>query len=862
MRLLSALVRGLLCLRYRVEIEGLETLERENQGGLIFLPNHPALVDPLILVSHLHARFAPRILADRDQIQLPVLGWVIRKAGAIAMPDPGKYGEGALPEVEAAFAECEKVLAAGGNLLLYPAGRLMHSRFEDLGGASGVQTLLARVPAARVVQVRTLGLWGSRFSRAAGSAPELLKGLTQGFLELLANGLFFMPRRAVHIRFQRAESLPTERLPLNRALEAFYNAETLPRQAVASFWWQDARPRELPEPAAQHGAERAEDIPAELREKVLAHLRELSGRQDLLEAHSLARDLGLDSLGRLELQTWIEQECQVPPTNPEALQSVADVLLAAAGRGRAETSGLVMDPRWFREALPLQVPAGETVLEVILAQARRDPDRPALWDDSGLRTYRDLVTALLVLKPHLAALEGTHLGLMFPASAGAAVLYLAALAAGKTPVMLNWTTGPRNFDHALALLDIRKVLTAKALVTRLEAQGQNFGSARERFVFAEELGAQIGLGSKLGAALKARLGLWSSLHTQPGTAVVLFTSGSESLPKAVPLTHANLLTNLRDIASLFPEERACRMMGFLPPFHSFGLTCTTLLPLAAGFPVAYHPNPTEGGRIAAKVAASQATLLAGTPTFLAGIARAASDAQLASLKWAIVGAEKCPEALFEHLTQRWPGLEVLEGYGITECSPVVSVNRPGHGKRGSIGLPLPSVQTLRLDPETGAPAAPERPGMLFLRGPSIFGGYLHYEGESPFEARAGEAWYRTGDLVRVEPDGSLVFAGRLKRFVKLAGEMVSLPAIEEVLLAAFGQPEDAEVPLAVEATATEPPELVLFTLRPREREGVNAALRAAGLGPLYHVKRVQVLEHIPVLGTGKTDYRALKALLG
>jgi len=862
MRLLSALVRGLLRLRYRVEIEGLEALEQEGQGGLIFLPNHPALVDPLILVSHLHARFAPRILADRDQIQLPVLGWVIRKAGAIAMPDPGKYGEAALPEVEAAFAACEKVLAAGGNLLLYPAGRLMQSRFEDLGGASGVQTLLARVPSARVVQVRTLGLWGSRFSRATGKAPELLKGLGLGFLELLVNGFCFMPRRTVRIRFQVAEALPTERLALNRALEAFYNAETLPPQAVARFWWQDACPRDLPEPLAQHGAERAEDIPEELREKVLAHLRELSGRQELLDGLSLARDLGLDSLGRLELQAWIEQECQVPPSNPEALQTVADVLLAAAGKGRAESTDLVMDPRWFGETLPLRVPSGETVLDVILAQARRGADRAALWDDSGMRTYRDLVTALLVLKPRLAALEGTHLGLMFPASVGAAVLYLAALAAGKTPVMLNWTTGQRNFDHALALLDIRCVLTAKALVTRLEGQGHSFGAARERFVFAEELGAQIDLGSKLCAALKARLGLWSALRCQPGTAVVLFTSGSESLPKAVPLTHANLLSNLRDIASLFPEERACRMMGFLPPFHSFGLTCTTLLPLAAGFPVAYHPNPTEGGRIASKVAASRATLLAGTPTFLAGIARAASDAQLTSLKWAIVGAEKCPEALFENLAKRWPGMEVLEGYGITECSPVVSVNRPGQGKRGSIGLPLPSVQTLRLDPETGEAAPPERPGMLFVRGPSIFGGYLHHDGVSPFEEHDKEAWYRTGDLVRVETDGSLVFAGRLKRFVKLAGEMVSLPAIEEALLTTFGQPEDTEVPLAVEATPTEPPELVLFTIHPLDREAANAALRAAGLGALCHLKRVLTLEHIPVLGTGKTDYRALKVLLG
>ncbi len=205
---------------------------------------------------------------------------------------------------------------------------------------------------------------------------------------------------------------------------------------------------------------------------------------------------------------------------------------------------------------------------------------------------------------------------------------------------------------------------------------------------------------------------------------------------------------------------------------------------------------------------------------------------------------------------------MAEGYGITECSPVLSVNDVAAPRPGTLGRPLPSVEHVIVDVEGGRPVAPGRPGMLLVRGPSVFEGYLAHEGASPFVEHDGRRWYRTGDLVRAEPDGSWVFEGRLKRFVKLGGEMVSLPAVEEVLLRRFGREDDEEIPLAVEATPDEGrPELVLFSVRPIGREEANAALGAAGLSPLHFVRQVRQVEKIPLLGTGKTDYRALKATL-
>jgi acyl-[acyl-carrier-protein]-phospholipid O-acyltransferase/long-chain-fatty-acid--[acyl-carrier-protein] ligase len=304
------------------------------------------------------------------------------------------------------------------------------------------------------------------------------------------------------------------------------------------------------------------------------------------------------------------------------------------------------------------------------------------------------------------------------------------------------------------------------------------------------------------------------------------------------------------------------LIGILPPFHSFGLTCTLLLPLCSGIPVAYHPNPTEGAVLARLIEAYRITLLVGTPTFLGGILRAVTGAEVESLRAVITGAEKCPEALFNLIKRQWPTLKVIEGYGITECSPVVSANDEANLQPGTIGKPLPSVEMALVEVEGGRRVEPGCPGMLLVRGPSIFEGYLKYEGASPFVEFEEKSWYRTGDLVLQRPDGMLVFSGRLKRFVKLGGEMISLPAIEEALARFYVKPTDEESVIAVEATPVElNPELVLFTLLDLDREEVNNRIKEAGLSSLHNIRLIRKIEKIPVLGSGKTDYQTLKRIL-
>jgi len=864
--ILTAFGRFLLGLRYRVRIEGMESLK--GKRGLLFLPNHPAYVDPMILMAHLFPAFRPHTLADKDNMAKPGIRWIAERLGVKPIPDPARYGESCRPEVEQVIQECIAGLRRGENWLLYPAGRIYHSRFEDLGGNSAVETILAQAPEIGVVLVRTTGLWGSSFGRAPGRHPELMEGLLHGFKCLLANFLIFGPRREVRIELVEAPELPKRegRTALNRSLEAFYNQDAPPARYVPYTLWERGGAREMPEPESKKQEGNPEETPASIREQVLGKLMELAGGNAFPDSAQLARDLGLDSLARMELQTWIAQEFGNDVGDPEALQTVGDCMLAACGKASGSTQDALRPPAetWFKDLLPVEIPEGRTLPEVFLRQSARGPGRAALTDlQGGVRSYRDLLTAILALKPRIEAIEGARVGIMLPASVGAVIAYWAVLFSGKIPVMVNWTAGSRNLVHGLEMLGVEKVLTAGQLVSKVESQGNDLSGIRDRFLMLEELAKSLSRTEKVRAFLRARFS-WRSLRRAsiPETAVVLFTSGSENLPKAVPLSHENLLTNMRDLAGLIPFVATERMIGFLPPFHSFGLTATVLLPLCSGLPVVYFPNPTDGHALARLVEFYRVTMLVGTPTFLSGVVRSASDAQLATLRMAVTGAEKCPEFLYEVLGRRWPAMRVLEGYGITECSPVVSVNRWEGPIHGSIGKLLPSVEHALVDVETGARVESGKAGLLLVRGPSIFGGYLNFEGASPFEEFEGKTWYRTGDLVREEPDGTLLFAGRLKRFVKLGGEMVSLPAVEVVLLRRFGREDDQECPLAVEATPSETQaELVLFCCREISREEANAALREAGLSPLHFIRRIHPVEKIPLLGTGKTDYRALKALL-
>ena len=859
-------------LRYRIVVRGLEEVKARGTEGILFLPCHPAFIDPVMVVSTLLGDFSPHTIADANAVGAPGIRELTAKFGVRTMPSVARFGEQARAEVERVMADCCAGLRDGENLLLYPAGRLMTSQREEVGANSAVEILLRGAPDTRVVLLRTRGLWGSSFSTAAydGLEPNLPKMLLRGIGLVLLNGLFFTPRREVTLDFAEPSDFPrhADRATLNRYLEAYYNTEPLPRNTrVPVCWWQGSAPQILPEPAQARATGDLSLVPPATREIVIEHLRQLTGVTQIADEAQLARELNMDSLARAEMLVWLESEFGLAQGNTNSLRTVADVLLAASGE--AATAGdefveVTPAPRLLDkgDARRIRIPEAATVTEAFLRQAQAHPDQPLLADQtSGVKSYRELIIGILALQPALRALPGEALGIMLPASVAANLVYLAALFAGKTPVMVNWTVGARNMQHTLRQTGTQRVITALPLLARLQGQGIDLSAMPDTFLPLETLAAGISRGVKLRAALAAYTN-WSALRRAPisPVAAILSTSGSESLPKAVPLTHENVLTNLRDVLERVTITGEDRVLGMLPPFHSFGLTANMLLALCGGARTAYHVNPTEGSLLARLIATYQATIVIGTPTFLNGILRGASSEQLATLRLAVTGAEECPPRVYTALAERCPRARVLEGYGITEGSPIVALNDEDHPQPGTIGRIMPSLRYLLQNVETGQPAAPGTTGMLLLRGPSIFDGYLG-DAPSPFVEIDGQSWYRTGDLVSQDDNGVLTFRGRLKRFVKIGGEMVSLPAIEAVLQQLPGtEHDDHDGPtLAVVAMENqERPELVLFTTHPLEREAINAGLRDAGLSGLHNIRRVVQLDAIPTLGTGKTDYRAAK----
>jgi long-chain-fatty-acid--[acyl-carrier-protein] ligase len=448
-----------------------------------------------------------------------------------------------------------------------------------------------------------------------------------------------------------------------------------------------------------------------------------------------------------------------------------------------------------------------------------------------------------------------------PAAAACDITLQALYLAGKLPVVLNWTTGPANLAHAAKLMKLERTITSRAVIDRL-----GLSLPETRFIFLEDIGKEITTWEKLTTLLRVRWmpGSVRSMVPQPDPdtpAVVLFTSGSEKAPKAVPLTHRNLITNQRDALVVFGVDRRNSMLGFLPAFHSFGMSITGLFPLLSGFRVVRHPDPTDAAALARKVGLFKTTILVGTPTFVSYILDRADPGELASLRLVVVGAEKCPQAVFDKMKIAAPEAVITEGYGITECSPTVSVNPPKAVRAGTVGKPLPSVKLKVLDLETEEPLGNNQMGMLLVGGPTIFPGYLGSDA-SPFKEIDGERWYVTGDLAELTDEGYIRFRGRLKRFIKAGGEMVSLPALEEPIARQYPPTKDGPR-VAVEGVELEGGgrRIVLFTTEDIALRTANDLLVQEGYQGVMRLDEVRKIDAIPVLGTGKTDYKILRAMI-
>ena len=504
-----------------------------------------------------------------------------------------------------------------------------------------------------------------------------------------------------------------------------------------------------------------------------------------------------------------------------------------------------------------------------LRTARRHWSAFCMGDSTGheLTFGRALVASLLLARLiRRRAATDTHIGLLLPASVGGALANIASSMAGKVPVNLNFTAGRDAMTSAIERCGIKTVLTSRHFLAK---------AAIEPFrgmVFLEDLLRRIPSAARTRMFVLARLLPIAMIERRylaeidtDAPATVIFSSGSTGIPKGVVLTHRNILSNIASVNDAFHLTHADVMLGVLPFFHSFGFTGTLWFPAITGFGVVYHPNPMDAKTVGELAQRYRATLVISTPTFCSAYVRKCQPEQFASLRYAIVGAEKLREPIATAFKEKF-GLDLLEGYGCTEMSPIVSVNLPEvpgqtgpSSRRGTVGRPLPGVAATVVDPETGDGPLVGKEGLLLVKGPNCMSAYL---GE-PELTRAAfrDGWYVTGDIATIDEDGFITITDRLSRFSKIAGEMVPHMKIEEQVQSHL-QEACACVVTAVEDPVRGERLVVLYTDPDITPSELWERLAATSLPRLWLPKRddVRFIESIPSLGTGKVDLRAVRQL--
>lgn len=495
--------------------------------------------------------------------------------------------------------------------------------------------------------------------------------------------------------------------------------------------------------------------------------------------------------------------------------------------------------------------SAETLFPALRQARRAHGGETIIVEDeiSGALSYDGLVRAASVLGAKIArtSRRGETIGLMMPTSVAAVVAFFALHAFGRVPALLNFQAGAANLQSVCKLAGVRRIITSTRFV---EAAGLQDTVDKleppQRFLYLETLRESLNWWDKLVGVLRS----WSpELHPRRAkahdVATILFTSGTTGTPKGVALSHANLLANIAQCRMHVPFKTEWAFFNPLPIFHAFGLTCGALLPILGGMRAVLHPSPLERKRIPQRIAETGANVLIATDTFARQYARAAAPEAFADLRYAVLGGEKVNGVTRDLLAQKSSAL-VLEGYGTSECGPVVAFNQPDKDRPGSVGQLLPGIEA-RLEPVEGIASG----GRLLIRGPNVMLGYLDPEAHGRIAAR-GDDWFETGDLATCDEDGFVTITGRVKRFAKIGAEMVSLDAVERHATAIWPDADHAVVALA---HADKGETIVLLTNeRGAEQSVFSHWAKAHDVARLEIPNHILIVRRVPLLPTGKPNY--------
>jgi acyl-[acyl-carrier-protein]-phospholipid O-acyltransferase/long-chain-fatty-acid--[acyl-carrier-protein] ligase len=496
-----------------------------------------------------------------------------------------------------------------------------------------------------------------------------------------------------------------------------------------------------------------------------------------------------------------------------------------------------------------------TMVEAIIQAAEIHGRRRVAIEDpvTGTLSYKRLLVGAAILGAKLMPMApaGRAIGVMLPNANGAVVTILGLMTAGRVPAMINFTAGAANILSACKAAQIDTILSSRAFIEK--ARLGNLVAAIEKavkIVYLEDIRAGITLADKIRGLIHANKPL---VERKPDDwAAILFTSGSEGVPKGVVLSHRNMLANAAQAAARIDFSREDKVFNVLPVFHSFGLTVGVMLPLVFGVRVYLYPSPLHYRTVAELIYGVNATIMFGTDTFLAGYARVAHPYDFRSLRYILAGAEPVKETTRRTYMEKF-GLRILEGYGVTETAPALALNTPMFNKFGTVGRILPGMEA-RLEEVEGV----EEGGRLYVRGPNVMLGYLKVDNPGVLE-RPPEGWHDTGDIVTIDERGFVTIKGRARRFAKVGGEMISLAAVEA--LASDLWPNALSAVVAVPDPRKGERLILLTQQKGATRSDFQSFARAKHASDLMIPAEVWVLDKLPVLGTGKVDMMAVGKLV-
>ena len=515
-----------------------------------------------------------------------------------------------------------------------------------------------------------------------------------------------------------------------------------------------------------------------------------------------------------------------------------------------------------------------------LKNAKKSKTAFAVADIEGVEiSHKKFLTGVLLFSQKIKVYSPEqNVGLLLPSSGGGAIASIAILSLGKTLVNLNFTAGKKALSSAAKQAEVKHIYTSRKFLDKMLERGIDFETyfPDSKLLMLEDIREEISTLSRIGTLLKAILLPTSMIQksyfkdvSMNDTAAILFSSGSEGSPKGVELSHSNIAANAKQAAIELGAVESDVIMSTLPTFHAFGFAITTLMPLSEGIPIVCHADPKDVTTIASGIKKYSGTILVGTPTFLRmyTISKKVTSESMQSLRLVVAGAEKLRSDVRDGFEAKFK-MPVYEGYGTTETSPGASVNLPDiespyklRNRPGTVGKAFSGTEFKIVDPDSIEPLPTGEDGLILIGGPQIMKGYLKMPEKTAevIELIDGYRWYRTGDKGHLDEDGFLTIVDRYSRFAKIGGEMISLTTVEEEILDACNE-KDLEIAATCLPDQRKGEKIVLLANKNLDKNQLKRLLSDAKVNPLYHPAQVLIVEEIPKLGSGKTDFGATKKI--